>query len=309
MIINQKRLRYFYAVHSQGKIRKAADHLNTESSVITRQIKFLEEEIGCELFERRSRGVAPTEAGELLLEYYYCNRRAQENFEAGLQELRSMRRGNVNIATFAPYIDPLMDEVINDFYNEHPTCGIGLQEVDSTPQIINKVLQDEAHIGIIHSHYPDHPDIRCHTNAPLPLYMLVNNAHPLAKKRKGTLSDIIAYPIVQPPPNYSIRKMIDSVEFSEKVRLTPAFISDSISARKKAAIAGYGGVLISSFAARYEIEANQLVPFEIDHPAFTSMKACLIVRRGKTLSPVANRLLRLIETKFSIFRHHQVNPE
>lgn len=303
--INQRRLRYFYEVSTRGKIRGAADSLDMDMSVITRQIKLLEDEIGTKLLERRPRGCVLTEAGELLLKYYHRVRNAQENLEVGLQELRGMRCGNINIATFSVYIAPLMEEVINDFYHEHLSYAIGIQEVDSTPQIIDKVLAGEAHIGIIHGYYPDHPEIQCHAHAPLPVQLLVNNLHPLAQKKTGTLADIVPYPVVQPPPHYSIGKMIQLVERSEKIQFTPAFVSDSIAARKRAAIAGYGGVLISSFAARDEIQANQLVPFKIDHLAFTSMKACLIAHRGRPLSPAANKLLTLIGAKFSILRQNQ----
>lgn len=303
--INQRRLRYFYEVSSCGKICHAADNLNTDASVITRQIKLLEDEIGTKLLERRPRGCILTKAGQLLLEYYHHTRNAREDLELNLQELRDIQRGNINIATFASYIDVLMEEVIDDFHHKHPSCAIRIQEIGSTPHIIAKVLDDEVHIGIIHGHYPDHPDLYCYADAPLPLHMLVNKTHPLASKRKGILADIVPYPLVQPPFHYSVSKIVQSVELLEKIQFVPAFVSDSIAARKRAAVAGHGGVLMSSFAARHEIKANQLVPFEIDHPAFTSMKACLIVRRGRPLTPAVTKLLRLISAKLSIF---QQNP-
>lgn len=99
MIINQKRLRYFYAVHTHGQIRKASDYLNTDSLVITRQIYILEQEIGVRLFDRRPRGMVSTEAGNLLLDYYLRSRSVQQDFEVSLEELSSVRRGNINIAT------------------------------------------------------------------------------------------------------------------------------------------------------------------------------------------------------------------
>jgi LysR family transcriptional regulator, cell division regulator len=62
-------LRVFAAVARLGSMRGAADDLNTVQSNVTARIRSLEVEIGVPLFERHSRGVTLTAAGQRLLPF------------------------------------------------------------------------------------------------------------------------------------------------------------------------------------------------------------------------------------------------
>jgi DNA-binding transcriptional LysR family regulator len=62
-------LRVFEAVARTGGMNRAAAELNTVQSNVTARIRALETELGCSLFDRHSRGVALTSAGQRLLPY------------------------------------------------------------------------------------------------------------------------------------------------------------------------------------------------------------------------------------------------
>jgi LysR family transcriptional regulator, cell division regulator len=62
-------LHVFEAVARTGGMNRAAAELNTVQSNVTARIRALEAELGCPLFERHSRGVALTPAGQRLLPY------------------------------------------------------------------------------------------------------------------------------------------------------------------------------------------------------------------------------------------------
>ena len=65
-------LRYYLAVCEYGTMSRAAEALHITQPALSRQMAVLERELDCELFERHSRSITPTEKG------LYLRRRAQE---------------------------------------------------------------------------------------------------------------------------------------------------------------------------------------------------------------------------------------
>ena len=64
-----RQLKYFMAVAEAGRFTEAAKRINVSQPALGLQIKNLEEELGVTLFDRHSRGVKLTDAGNILLDY------------------------------------------------------------------------------------------------------------------------------------------------------------------------------------------------------------------------------------------------
>ena len=63
-----RHLRYFVAIAEEGSFTRAAERLWVAQPGLSTQIRRLESEVGVQLFERHTRGVDLTDAGELFLE-------------------------------------------------------------------------------------------------------------------------------------------------------------------------------------------------------------------------------------------------
>jgi len=202
-------MRYFLAAAEAGSIRAASRELNIASSAVNRQILWLEESLGLQLFDRVGRRLRLSQAGELLLAHI---RRTYSDFDgtvAELDALKGLRRGTVSIAAVESVAEKLLPAIISGFRKSYPGIHVNVT-VSSSRETARKVEAAEADVGFTF----DPPETSALTPAfqhEIAIGALMKPDHPLARESSLCLQDCLKYPVALPAEGLSIRTRIDVV--------------------------------------------------------------------------------------------------
>ena len=121
-------MRSVEAVVRHRHFTRAAEELHLAQSALSHQIRRLEQELGTPLFERTSRRVTPTEAGEAIAARARRVLAEVDGARAEVDELRGVLRGRVWIGALLPAGDIDVPGLLARFTESHPGVEVGLRE-------------------------------------------------------------------------------------------------------------------------------------------------------------------------------------
>lgn len=126
-----KQLGYFVAVAQEGTISGAARRLNLTQPPLSAQMKLLEQEVGCPLFERGSRRIQLTEAGRML---YSRAATMLELADITRQELKDYLEGTsgvLRLGVVSSVGSTYLSRIVSGFHAEHPQIAFELMEANT----------------------------------------------------------------------------------------------------------------------------------------------------------------------------------
>ncbi|MBN6523282.1 LysR family transcriptional regulator [Acinetobacter pittii] len=290
--LHESRIKFFYEAVKKGGVRAAADFLNVAPSAVSRQISQLEQELAVTLVERHRRGIKPTEAGEEVLNYYRAYLIQQDLLLDNLQALQGLQTGHIYLAIGEGYIEDI-SSVLGEFSSKFPGIKLHLT-ICSTNEVIRKITEDEAHIGVVFNPSRD-PKIRSHVSIDHPLSIIVNKHHELNKQENSIeLNQLNNYRLALTDVSHGIRQIISQAENNVGIVLTPTLVCNNLATLKTYAHQG-GVTLLPSFLIK---NSPDLTNLPLHNPIFSQTKTHLITRLGRQLGNGANQLLKLLVYKF-----------
>lgn len=133
-----KELNYLIAIAEEKSISKAAERLFMAQSSLSQFLTTFESSLGARLFVRTSRGVRPTEAGNIMLNYAYSTLSEYHRTQDEIQDLNELKSGSVIFGISGFRGSYLLPPVLNAFKLDYP--GIRVQIVERNSMALEQML-------------------------------------------------------------------------------------------------------------------------------------------------------------------------
>ncbi|MHB1810059.1 MAG: LysR substrate-binding domain-containing protein, partial [Solirubrobacteraceae bacterium] len=188
-------LKSFVAVAEELHFARAADRLHMAQSPLSQQIKRVEAQLEVRLFERTTRHVALTPAGELLLERAREILAAVEDvrrevLEAAAGELGALAIGFTGSATYS-----LMPAIATSLRRELPGAQLSLHGDLLTSMQVERLLAGELNLGVLRP--PLHDDeLVAEVIRREPLIAALPEGHALARLQAISVTALESEPFV-----------------------------------------------------------------------------------------------------------------
>ncbi|MDQ0124087.1 LysR family cyn operon transcriptional activator [Pseudomonas lini] len=176
-----RHLRYLLAVADHGGFTRAAEALHVSQPTLSQQIRQLEETLGVSLFDRTSRTVRPTDAGQAYIE---SARRVLVELEAGkraLHDVKDLSRGTLRLAMTPTFMAYLVGPLVRDYVARYPNIHLQIFEL-SMDDIEAGLLDDSLDIAIAFTQVR-HADIESIPAFTETLGVMVGCDHPLCESQ------------------------------------------------------------------------------------------------------------------------------
>ena len=214
-----KNLITFIHVAELGSFTKAAEQLGYSQPSISFQIKQLEEEFGCLLFERINHTITLTEKGHELVSCAHQIRALTDGFKESVSE-NDECSGLIHVVT----PDSVCEEMINshyiDFHNRYPDISIRFSTGDSAV-MLDMLDHNEADVIITLDHHLYNKDYIIAKEQQLPMHFVAASNSKFANRKNLSIKDIINEPFILTEHGQGYRRVFDRELAKKSLEITP----------------------------------------------------------------------------------------
>lgn len=185
-----EQLTYFLMVAEMGNITQAAARLNVSQPALSKTIKRMETELGIPLFDRLGNRIELNACGMAMRSYAEKVLMDTKALQRKVVDLKARKRETVSIGYSFPTSEPIwLQECARDFFFQNPGVALRLTQMDST--MVGEYLRSGKVSIAVSMHPYKAADLIWKEVRSDPMGVLMTSVHPLAKKEKVRMRDLM----------------------------------------------------------------------------------------------------------------------
>lgn len=289
--MNLELYKIFCCVVSTGNILKASEQLYISQPAVSRAIKQLENDIGCQLFVRSSRGVKLTKQGEILYKYAKQALTFLRTGEKKVSEYENLNYGEVIVGVSDTLCKYYLTPYLDKFNNKYPNIRIQIK-CHNTPETV-KLLKD----GLIDLAIVTSP-LNEESITLLPVLQIqdcfvAGEKYKHLSQKKHHLWEIISYPIILLTNTSNSRLFINDYFRNNSVIFEPAFELGNFDLLSHFARNNFGIACVIKNFINDDLEQGKLFEIEL-FEKIPPRSACIAMLNNTEPSPAAKELIRMM---------------
>lgn len=295
--IGIKDMRAFFAIVEEGNISHAAIRLGIAQPALSRQMKHLEENLQVKLFERGSRRIRLTEAGQVLYNRVENILGMVDGTVREIKEIGSGTKGSIRIGTITTSGAMILPDLIAEFRKLYPDVTFEIWEAEGA-RIIELLDSRIIEIAITRTQVDNLAyDLLVLPNEPL---VVVMNPESVCGEDDETvrLEELKDQPLIIP-----LRWKSNFVAACKKLEFEPNIIcvSDSVVQDLMMVKMNLGAAMIP-FSGRRLLTDGNLICKRIVEPEMTT-HTVVAWRKNQTLSSSCKNFIELFK---KMFMHEEI---
>lgn len=210
--VDTRQLEYFVAVAEELSFTRAAQRLFTVQSTVSAAVRALETDLKTTLFDRSTRRVTLSAAGQALLPEAKAALEALDRARAAVEEASTGLRGNVRIGTMTRLGLVDLAGLLGAFYRKYPLVDV---QVTTSPSGSSGLADDVRHgrldLALVGLAKPDMVGLEARELTSVPFVVLLPSSHPLAGQAAIRLEELAGERFVDMLSGFGNRRTVDRV--------------------------------------------------------------------------------------------------
>ena len=287
----------FVHVAELNSFTKAAQLLDYSQSTISFQIKQLENELECLLFERINHTLTLTDRGRELLEYAQKISRLTDEFHQQLHQQQEVS-GYVHIVSPDSVCEAMMLEHFADFHQRHPGIRLKFSTAD-TVDMFRMLDRNEADVMLTLDSHVYQKDYIIAQECRMDTHFVVGASSPLAKKKSISMEELVRQSFILTEKGMGYRGVLDKHLEELSLELQPVLEISRTDIITKLLEQGNCVSFLPDFVTKHRVYEGKLCYLQVEGFEIDPIWQQLIYHKNKWIS-------RALGTFIDYVAEHQI---